>query len=81
MFYLDVYCTFLINIFTGGDDADISSPIHRSEIKFHESNTKAESVESNKRNVPLKSPGTGLRKLAHLAEAINQWEDEIHSVS
>lgn len=65
----------------GGDDCDISSPIHRSEAKFYEVDSSVDSNDLNTKSVLPKSSRSGLRKLAHLAEAINQWEDEINPVS
>lgn len=62
-----------------GED-DISSPIHRTEANFYGDDSKI-ATDLKTKSVPPKSPGSGLRKLAHLAEAINQWEDDIHSVS
>lgn len=65
----------------GGDECDISSPIHKSEAKFCEQSVNNELIETRVRNTPHKPPGSGLKKLAHLAEAINQWEDDIHPVN
>ncbi|XP_057658228.1 anillin-like isoform X7 [Diorhabda carinulata] len=61
-----------------GDDANISSPIHRTEAKFCAAEETA-TDEFNKQNID-KMPRKGLSKLAHLAETINQWEDDMHHV-
>lgn len=63
---------------SGGDDANISSPIHRTEAKFCAAEETAID-EFDKQNI-AKTPRKGLKKLAHLAETINQWEDDIHHV-
>ncbi|XP_057658227.1 anillin-like isoform X6 [Diorhabda carinulata] len=63
---------------SGGDDANISSPIHRTEAKFCAAEETA-TDEFNKQNID-KMPRKGLSKLAHLAETINQWEDDMHHV-
>ncbi|XP_057658222.1 anillin-like isoform X1 [Diorhabda carinulata] len=65
-------------LYAGGDDANISSPIHRTEAKFCAAEETA-TDEFNKQNID-KMPRKGLSKLAHLAETINQWEDDMHHV-
>lgn len=62
----------------GGDDVDISSPIHRSEAKFL-----AEQEDSNKEaksETDSEPKRKGLTKLAHLVQDINSWEDDLSSV-
>nr|CAI5823619.1 unnamed protein product [Callosobruchus analis] len=63
-------------LYAGGDEVDISSPIHRTEAKFYACE---ESSEKNENQVPLETT-KGLRKLAHLAETINQWEDDVRPI-
>lgn len=54
------------------------SPIHKSEAKFFENDNEDDQFRSNDGNVISKSSGSGLRKLAQLAEVINQWENDVH---
>lgn len=61
-----------MNICLGGDDANISSPIHQTEGKFL-----AENQESSGKMVSNKR---GLGRLADLAQNINQWEDDLTHV-
>lgn len=56
-------------MFLGGEDAEISSPIHRTEANFYVDDSK--SPISN-----IDKPRRGLNRLADLAQNINQWEDE-----
>ncbi|VEN58116.1 unnamed protein product [Callosobruchus maculatus] len=60
-------------LYAGGDEVDISSPIHRTEAKFYACE------EKNKSQLPSETT-KGLRKLAYLAETINQWEDDVRPV-
>nr|CAH7732164.1 unnamed protein product [Callosobruchus chinensis] len=60
-------------LYSGGDEVDISSPIHRTEAKFYACE---ESSDKNEGQLPSETT-KGLRKLAHLAETINQWEDDV----
>ncbi|XP_050299798.1 anillin-like isoform X2 [Anthonomus grandis grandis] len=61
-------------LYAGGEDADISSPIHRTEAKFYQSIQE----DKNKENREVNAKGKkGLSKLADLADTINQWEDEL----
>lgn len=57
-------------------EADISSPIHRTEAKFYQA--LEEDIEkencSSKQDVKVKK---GLSRLADLANTINQWEDDL----
>lgn len=57
-------------LYAGGEEADISSPIHKTEAEFH--------VDDSSK--PDGKPKRGLRRLADLAQNINQWEDEIATV-
>lgn len=63
----------------GGEECEISSPIHRTENKFvvnnEPINQRAETSTSEDK------PRRGLSRLADLAQNINQWEDEIVTVS
>ncbi|XP_018329848.1 anillin-like isoform X2 [Agrilus planipennis] len=61
-------------LFSGGDESDISSPIHRTEEKFLAEDT---GHNDDKENNQVKSTRRGLGKLAALANNINQWEDDI----
>lgn len=61
-------------VYLGGDEADISSPIHRTEAKFYQS------IEDDRENGNRRrdeKPKKGLNKLADLAKNINQWEDDL----
>ncbi|CAH1132178.1 unnamed protein product [Ceutorhynchus assimilis] len=63
-------------LYAGGEEADISSPIHRTEAKFYQS------IENDKENENIRTKktgqcGKGLSKLANLADTINQWEDDL----
>lgn len=66
--------------FKGGEDANISSPIHRSEEKFAVEDTKTSQPEVTN-NSGDEKPRRGLRRLADLAQNINQWEDNITTVN
>ncbi|CAH1981243.1 unnamed protein product [Acanthoscelides obtectus] len=57
-------------LYAGGDEVDISSPIHRTEAKFY-------ACEENEGQPSSETASKGLRKLAHLAQTINQWEDDV----
>ncbi|KAL1501045.1 hypothetical protein ABEB36_006447 [Hypothenemus hampei] len=59
-------------LYAGGEEADISSPIHRTEAKFYQ-NMEVEQDQETK----MKGPKKVLGKLASLAESINQWEDDL----
>jgi hypothetical protein len=59
----------------GGEDANISSPIHQTESKFH-----AEDLSKTPKPENVKTK-RGLSKLADLAESINQFEDDLNHVS
>lgn len=66
-------------LYAGGDDADISSPIHRSEEKFHQQEENSSVSNMKKQDSRCKR---GLKKLADLASHINEWEDDLgHPVS
>ncbi|KAJ8910491.1 hypothetical protein NQ315_012338 [Exocentrus adspersus] len=67
-------------LYAGGEDADISSPIHRTEGRFHEREDKEASVAANDpaKKTPASKCGSGLSKLADLAKTINEWEDDMH---
>ncbi|XP_031344694.1 anillin isoform X2 [Photinus pyralis] len=60
-------------LYAGGEDANISSPIHQTEAKFVVDETPSKKVER-------KGPGRlgkGLGALNTLAQDINQWEDDL----
>lgn len=59
-------------LYAGGDDANISSPIHRTEENFLIDPDKEERTISKFEKI---DKGKGLKGLANLAETINQWED------
>lgn len=59
-------------LYAGGENAEISSPIHKTEAKFAIS----DNVDEDNR-VNRNKPHRGLGKLADLAQNINQWEDEV----
>ncbi|XP_049817405.1 anillin isoform X2 [Aethina tumida] len=61
-------------LYAGGDDADISSPIHRSEEKFHQQEENSSASNTKKQDSRCKR---GLKKLADLASHINEWEDDL----
>ncbi|XP_019754287.2 anillin isoform X2 [Dendroctonus ponderosae] len=61
-------------LYAGGDEADISSPIHRTEAKFYESIANDREKDNPRR---YEKPKKGLNKLAELANNINQWEDDL----
>jgi actin-binding protein anillin len=61
-------------LYAGGEDANISSPIHQTESKFH-----AEDLCKTPKPENLKTK-RGLSKLADLAESINQFEDDLNHV-
>ncbi|CAH0551583.1 unnamed protein product [Brassicogethes aeneus] len=63
-------------LYAGGDDAGISSPIHKSEAKFHEMHEE-ESVKKVSKTTESKSGRKGLSKLADLASHINEFEDDL----
>ncbi|XP_018566415.1 anillin-like isoform X2 [Anoplophora glabripennis] len=67
-------------LYAGGDDADISSPIHKTEAKFYEREYKEErNMKSDKDLAKSASKSRkGLSKLADLAQTINEWEDDVH---
>lgn len=59
-------------LYSGGEDANLSSPIHRSDDKFLLENEEKEQENNKSRK--------GLNKLADLAKNINNWEDESQKV-
>jgi actin-binding protein anillin len=61
-------------LYAGGEDANISSPIHQTESKFH-----AEDLSKTPKPENVKTK-RGLSKLADLAESINQFEDDLNHV-
>ncbi|XP_044264365.1 anillin isoform X2 [Tribolium madens] len=61
-------------LYAGGDDADISSPIHRTEAKFCADGSPTKQLSENARNK------RGLSKLADLAQRVNQFEDDLTPV-
>ncbi|XP_060534252.1 anillin isoform X2 [Cylas formicarius] len=63
-------------LYAGGDDADISSPIHRTEAKFYEGLENTQSVSTSDKIANTK-PKKGLSRLADLADKINHWEDDL----
>ncbi|KAJ8934598.1 hypothetical protein NQ314_013261 [Rhamnusium bicolor] len=66
-------------LYAGGDDAQISSPIHRTEAKFYAS--EENDVENPKKNKEVSDSAKsrkGLSRLADLAQTINEWEDDIN---
>ncbi|KAG5896653.1 hypothetical protein JTB14_021298 [Gonioctena quinquepunctata] len=65
-------------LYAGGDEVDISSPIHRTEAKFGVDDDLSGVPRERKDNPKSRK---GLSRLANLAETINQWEDELHSVN
>lgn len=60
----------------GGDEADISSPIHKTEAKFYQSIEDDNEKETRALRKDVKSK-KGLSKLADLADTINKWEDDL----
>ncbi|XP_074040615.1 anillin, actin binding protein [Leptinotarsa decemlineata] len=66
-------------LYSGGDEIDISSPIHKTEAKFSVTEDSNLGEDEESKNNPRKFR-KGLSKLASLAETINQWEDEISPV-
>ncbi|RZB39980.1 hypothetical protein BDFB_005308 [Asbolus verrucosus] len=62
-------------LYAGGEDADISSPIHRTETKFH-----ADDSPVTAKPTPSGKNKRGLSKLADLARNINEFEDDLTSV-
>lgn len=62
---------FKIVSFLGGDDANLSSPIHRTEEKF------MSECKSNKVPEAKKVDGKFRKGLENLAKEMNCWEDEI----
>lgn len=62
-------------LYAGGDEADISSPIHQTESKFLTDDTCKDAT------VACSKIRKGLNKLADLAKTINDWEDESQKVS
>ncbi|XP_076255761.1 anillin, actin binding protein isoform X2 [Rhynchophorus ferrugineus] len=63
-------------LYAGGDEPDISSPIHRTEAQFYSKIANdEENPINNQRNAPISRKG--LSKLADLADSINQWEDDL----
>ncbi|XP_030762791.1 anillin-like isoform X2 [Sitophilus oryzae] len=62
-------------LYAGGEDAEISSPIHRTEAQFYKNMATDEEAEKPKK-IDKKSH-KGLSKLADLAETINRWEDDM----
>lgn len=65
-------------LFIAVDDADISSPIHRTEDKFAVEDSSDDNCDSKqcRKRVVLKG-GKGLSGLSALAKNINQWEDNL----
>lgn len=65
----------------GGEDADISSPINRTEENFlTETNLSPNSKEDKKVNRSNPNSKRGLSKLADLAQDIKEWEDDSNHV-
>ncbi|CAG9861041.1 unnamed protein product [Phyllotreta striolata] len=64
-------------LYAGGDECNISSPIHKTEAKFCANDSMEDN--DNQNQIP-KTPRKGLSKLADLANTINQWEDDLHHV-
>ncbi|XP_066144957.1 anillin-like isoform X1 [Euwallacea fornicatus] len=62
-------------LYAGGDEADISSPIHRTEAKFYQ-DLEDEGPAENTVTKPKMTCRKGLSRLADLADTINQWEDD-----
>lgn len=68
---------------TGGEDADISSPIHRTEPTFSaeigspKSTTRQKNFSDAEQSKHLLKSHKGLGGLAALAKNINQWEDDL----
>nr|XP_008200136.1 PREDICTED: actin-binding protein anillin isoform X2 [Tribolium castaneum] len=61
-------------LYAGGDDADISSPIHQTEARFCAHGSPTKTPAENGRNK------RGLSKLADLAQRVNQFEDDLTPV-
>lgn len=70
-------------LYAGGDDANISSPIHRTEANFAMDSpsacSKIKNVTDSNRDLS-KGNHKGLGGLATLAKTINQWEDNLSKV-
>lgn len=62
-------------LYAGGDDANLSSPIHRTEEKF------MSECKSNKVPETKKVDGKFRKGLENLAKEMNCWEDEIKTAS
>ncbi|CAG9831440.1 unnamed protein product [Diabrotica balteata] len=68
-------------LYAGGEEAEISSPIHKTEEKFYSAEEVTVTKQKTNHNTPCsKAPKKGLSSLVHLAETINQWEDDIHPI-
>ncbi|KAF5291923.1 hypothetical protein FQA39_LY14155 [Lamprigera yunnana] len=63
-------------LYSGGDDANISSPIHRTESTFLSTPEKPLKIEKKDKKHGLK----GLGGLAALAQDINKWEDAVPTI-
>ncbi|KAF2896612.1 hypothetical protein ILUMI_09555 [Ignelater luminosus] len=70
-------------LYAGGEDADISSPIHRTEPTFSaetdspKSTTTQKNIDGSEHSKNLLKSHKGLGGLAALAKNINQWEDNL----
>ncbi|CAH1118405.1 unnamed protein product [Phaedon cochleariae] len=64
-------------LYAGGEEADISSPIHKTEAKFCTNECSNSDQSKTKSEKLAKSSRKGLSKLADLAQTINQWEDDV----
>ncbi|KRT82400.1 Pleckstrin homology domain containing protein [Oryctes borbonicus] len=68
-------------LYAGGEDADISSPIYRTEENFLKETTLSSETENKVTSKNLKPASKrGLSKLADLAQDIKQWEDDTNHV-
>lgn len=68
-------------LYAGGEDADISSPINRTEENFlTETNLSPNSKEDKKVNRSNPNSKRGLSKLADLAQDIKEWEDDSNHI-
>ncbi|KAJ8973922.1 hypothetical protein NQ317_001128 [Molorchus minor] len=65
-------------LYAGGDEVDISSPIHRTEAKFCSNEESENKVDKKRKDVVenMSRSRKGLGGLANLAQTINQWEED-----
>lgn len=73
---MDLFITWQL----GGEEADISSPIHRSEERFDIADNEIAAVASKREKDEIVTGRRGLSRLADLAETINQWENDTTAV-